>query len=175
MTPASFTSLLEMVRPLITRQDTRWRQSIPADQRLMLTLRFLGSGDTQKSISFGFLTGHSTTSVIISSTCQALWQCLVPSYARKPGSPSEWASVADDFHRLWNFPNCVGAMDGKHITIECPLLSGSTHFNYKHTFSKVLMAVVDARYRFLLVDIGRPGSESDGGILSRSQIGLRSD
>lgn len=34
------------------------------------------------------------------------------------------------------------------------------------------MAVVDARYRFLLVDIGRPGSESDGGILSRSEIGL---
>lgn len=103
----------------------------------MCAHRFLGSGDTQKSISFGFLTGHSTTSVIISSTCQALWQCLVPNYVKKPGSPSEWASVADDFHRLWNFPNCVGAMDGKHITIECPLLSGSTHFNYKHTFSKV--------------------------------------
>lgn len=111
----------------------------------MCAHRFLGSGDTQKSISFGFLTGHSTTSVIISSTCQALWQCLVPNYVKKPGSPSEWASVADDFHRLWNFPNCVGAMDGKHITIECPLLSGSTHFNYKHTFSKVNWAISFSR------------------------------
>ncbi|KAM7315009.1 methionyl-tRNA formyltransferase, mitochondrial [Ixodes scapularis] len=47
MTPASFTSLLEMVRPLIIRQDTRWRQSIPADQRLMLTLSF----DTGKIVA----------------------------------------------------------------------------------------------------------------------------
>ncbi|KAG0415014.1 hypothetical protein HPB47_007819 [Ixodes persulcatus] len=34
------------------------------------------------------------------------------------------------------------------------------------------MAVVDARYRFLLVDIVRPRSESDDGNLSRTEIGL---
>jgi len=53
----------------------------------------------------------------------------------------------------------------------CPDKSGSLFFNHKHYFSIVLLAIVDANYQFLFVDIGSYGKEGDAGIFKKSQIG----
>lgn len=87
-----------------------------------------------------------------------------------PNSSDEWEKVAEGFETKWNFPVCIGALDGKHVRIKPPPNSGSNYYNYKSTFSVVLMALVDADYRFLYCDVGCNGRMSDGGVFAKCTL-----
>lgn len=75
------------------------------------------------------------------------------------------------FLETWQFPNCLGAIDGKHIHIRAPDNTGTVYFNYKKSFSINLMAVAGPDYKFIMVDIGQVGSASDGGVWEHSNFG----
>ena len=64
-----------------------------------------------------------------------------------PTTPGEWREVARDYQEIWDFPHCIGALDGKHVVMQKPIRSGSTYHNYKGSESLVLMALVDANLR----------------------------
>ncbi|XP_071480101.1 uncharacterized protein [Diadema antillarum] len=62
------------------------------------------------------------------------------------------------------------ALDGKHVQLRPPANSGSTFFNYKHSFSVVLLGLVGPDYKFLYVDVGTNGRMSDGGVFAQSSL-----
>ncbi len=136
--------------------------------------RFLASGDSLSSISFAYWIGRSTACMIVREVCEVLWNVLQPIYLPTP-STDEWLEIGKRFGDRWNLPNCVGAIDGKHVVIRAPNNSGSQYFNYKKQFSIVLLAVCDADYKFTYVDVGSYGSQSDGGVLRLSSFGYKLD
>ena len=123
-----------------------------------------------RALAYGFRMGESTVGNIVMEVCTVLWNKLQPIYLPKP-KRNEWLNNAKDYEDLWQFPHCVGAVDGKHVVIRKPSYSGSQFYNYKKTFSTVLLAVVDADYKFTVVDIGSCGKFSDGSILHNSEFG----
>lgn len=91
-------------------------------------------------------------------------------FFKMPSSSEEWEKIADEYFVKWNFPNCLGALDGKHVTIRCPRNSSSMNYNYKNTFSIVLLALADANYKLIHVDVGCKGRISDGGVFNRCTL-----
>jgi len=87
-----------------------------------------------------------------------------------PSTEDEWVKVADNFYTKWNYPNCIGAIDGKHVAIRQPAHTGSEYFNYKHFFSVLMLALVDADYQFLYVNVGAPGRAGDAGVFSECHL-----
>lgn len=55
--------------------------------------------------------------------------------------------------------------------LQAPQHSGSTYYNYKGSHSLVLLAICNANYKFIIVDIGAEGRQSDRGIFKTSFIG----
>ncbi|KAK6196371.1 hypothetical protein SNE40_001608 [Patella caerulea] len=137
-----------MVRLHIQRQDTVMRESFSGDQRLALTLRFLATGESLHSLSFAYRVGRCTASGIVKDTCTAIYNCMKGTYLKMPDTPEKWKNIDKDFNEKWNYPFCVGALDGKHVRIKNPKCAGPLYFNYKKFYSIVLLALVDANYRF---------------------------
>lgn len=108
----------------------------------------------------------------VEETCQAVVKRLLALQIPVP-TTEDWLEMADRFKSKWSFPNCIGAIDGKHVCIQAPPNSGSLYFNNKKTFSVVLLAVVDADYRFRVVHVGEYGRISDGGVYRKRGMELQ--
>ena len=92
------------------------------------------------------------------SVCNALWSTL------KNGLFSElteekWREISGAFRKCSHFPNCLGAVDGKLISVTKFLRSDSMNLNYKCYFFIALMAIADSDYKFTYVDIGTYGKD----------------
>ena len=127
----------------------------------------MGSGCNLIDLHYTYRIGHSTLGKMIKHVCLAIWRNLreenFPAFEKE-----KWLEISSHFEKHANFPNCLGAIDGKHIRIVKPTMTGSFYFNYKNYFSFVLLAVADSNYKFIFVDIGSFGKESDSTIFQNS-------
>ena len=90
------------------------------------------------------------------NTVRRWFQCQPP---KTNGKPSQTSSR-----------HCVGALDGKHVRIQCPARTGSLYYNYKKFFSVILFALCDADYKFIWTEVGCNGIASDAQIFNQCEL-----
>ncbi|GFW11490.1 uncharacterized protein TNCV_3810091 [Trichonephila clavipes] len=78
---------------------------------------YLSTGNLMASLSHLFRTGRSTTSAIIKETCEAISSSLKPIVLAKPDQ-NKWLDIAEAHYEQWQFPNCLGAINGIHVLMQ---------------------------------------------------------
>lgn len=72
MSTSDFEKLATIIGPQIAKRDTNFRETIPINERLAVTLHFLATGDSYTSSMYLFLMSKQLISVIVPEVCEAL-------------------------------------------------------------------------------------------------------
>ncbi len=119
---------------------------------------------------YGFRVSHNSIVSIIPEVCEAIVAEFGPEFISTPTTEDEWKAVATQFSEKWQFHHCLGALDGKHIALQCPSGGGSLFYNYKGFHSIILMALMDANYKLLWVEVRAHGSAGDAQVFNNSEL-----
>ena len=107
MTPQRFERLLSLVGPHLQWTTAKMREPISPAERLVLTLRFLASGDSEESLCFSFRISRAAICTILSETCEKLWEVLSSTYVRTPSTVLEWKKISTEFFNTWGMLHCI--------------------------------------------------------------------
>lgn len=166
----TFYVLLSRLRHRLMKNDTPMRRAIPPKTRLQILLRHLRSSLSYGDLAGEFRVGESTVCTIIHEASLAMVEELCDELICCPTDQAEWMGIADNWYSDCSFPHCLGAIDGTHIRIDAPNMTGSRFRNYKGYFSIVMLCLVDANYRILWCSVGSEGVASDAQIFNHSPL-----
>lgn len=76
MSRTNFYMLLGMVEPKIEKQNTRFREAIPAEVKLAITLRYLATGDSFTSLMYLFKVSKQFISSMLPGVLKAIIEGL---------------------------------------------------------------------------------------------------
>jgi len=80
----------------------------------------LATGESYTSLAYSYRVGQPTITKVIPEVCKELWDQLAPIVMKMPSSVEEWMLISEGYNNKWQFPHCVGAIDGKHIVMKAP-------------------------------------------------------
>ena len=82
MTPQIFDELLELVEEDITKENTRFRDAIPASIKLAITIKFLATGMSYSELAYQFRVHKSTIAKFVPEICEVIYNRLKEDYMK---------------------------------------------------------------------------------------------
>lgn len=82
MDEPTFDKLLDKIEYRITKTDTFFRNSISPKEKLIITLRYLATGESFMSLQYNFRISNNTISLFIPIVCKAIYDELKKDYLK---------------------------------------------------------------------------------------------
>ena len=80
-----------------------------------MTIRFVATGENYANL------GYQLLSTMVPYLCRVVYNVLKEECFTCPRNETEWLEIAQALEAQWQMPNCLGAGDGKHISLKFPL------------------------------------------------------
>uniref|UniRef100_A0A9J7Y3U0 DDE Tnp4 domain-containing protein n=1 Tax=Cyprinus carpio carpio TaxID=630221 RepID=A0A9J7Y3U0_CYPCA len=165
----TFEMLCVRLSPMLSYEDTTFRQAISVQKHVGVGLWWLATGAGYRTLAHLFGISDASVCLIVREFCHAVRNEMMREYIKLPEG-EELQTVLLGFKNRWGFPQCAGAIDGSHIPVIAPPENHADYFNRKGWHSVILQAVVDHKYCFTNINIGWPGSVHDSRVLRNSVI-----
>ena len=151
----------------LQRQATRLRNPVPVRTIAAMLLKRIGKGLDYREIGDKFGVGTSTACMKVNEAMKLLVSSKMHIISKLQRG-IDFQRIINGFQRKWNFPQCLGAIDGTHIPIKAPLIHHADYNNRKSFHSVILQGVCDSQCCFTDVFAGWPGRAHDSRVFGRS-------
>ncbi|CAF3550803.1 unnamed protein product [Rotaria socialis] len=162
--------LIKHVGPLLKKNETQLRSAIPVEKRICCALYNLGSESELRTIGHLFGIGKSTAGEILHEFRATVVDSFFYRLVKFPVTNEEIKRTVDGFLNKFDYPMCLGALDGTHISIKPPQGLELDYYNYKKFHSIIMLATVDSNLLFTYVNVGAPGRCNDTYVYSKCQL-----
>ena len=78
----------------IRKQTINMRKPITSEEKIAITLRFLGTVEPFHSFMYQFWVHRVTNGKFVPEICKAIYHCLKDEYLKIPSTNEEWAHMA---------------------------------------------------------------------------------
>ena len=109
------------------KNDTRFKVTVPVQERIAMSLHRLGSGDGLQSIGDLYGVYMSTLSKIVRKFCRVVRKHLQHMFIQTP-SKLQFRILASEFEQLDGKPYIIGAIDGSHVHVLAPIIGGEDYY-----------------------------------------------
>ena len=134
--------LLEEARQYTEKKTTHLH--LPFSKTCLNAVTFLATGESYQTLTYQHRVSDKTLSKSIPEVADSIFKVLKDDYFKFTQSRKEWLEISTGIFKKYNFPNCFGAMDGKHIPIKYPKGDRYTFYNYKGFHIVVLLRLLDS-------------------------------
>ena len=143
MSRESFLALCTELNDHIVKSSTRFRKSVSVEEQDALMLYYLPDEGRLTKTANAFGLGKSTVSHIIRLFCKAITVHRTPKYTKMPRTEEAVEESVSKFYSKHGFPQCIGAIDGAHVTIKQLSENAPDYINRKGRYTVNIQAVAD--------------------------------
>uniref|UniRef100_A0A3P9JJZ1 DDE Tnp4 domain-containing protein n=1 Tax=Oryzias latipes TaxID=8090 RepID=A0A3P9JJZ1_ORYLA len=137
MRQESFEMLSVRLSPMLSYEDTTFRQAISVQKRVGVGLWWLATGAGYRTLAHLFGISDASVCLIVRKFCHAVRHEMMREYIKLPEGV-ELQTVLLGSKNRWGFPQCAGAIDGSHIPVIAAHDNHEDYFNRKGWHSVIL-------------------------------------